>query len=360
MEARDWAPSPPAGDAAAGARDFFADRIAMAPMATGGNLPYRRLCREYGADLTCSEMVVADKLVAGSRAELPLLRSHPLEATFGVQLCGKRPEVVAEAARRAVALGARFIDLNFGCPIDLVVRRGAGAALLQRPAKLGQIVAAVRASVAVPLSVKIRAGYQEGRINALDTARAAVDAGADALVVHGRTREQRYRRAADWELIARVADSVAVPVIGNGDILTPWDVPARVAGTRIASVLVARGALIKPWIFRELKEGRPWLPTVAERWAVMRRYYDYATEHFGDDEKGQSRVKRFFLWHLGFWHRYRPWSEADFHAAAPEPLIQTRAPAVTGEPDAVLLASDAETDHETVWRRVLDRDFPDR
>ncbi len=337
---------------------LFAGRIGLAAMATGGNLPYRRLCREFGADLTCSEMVLADKLVAGSRAELPLLRRHASEAIFGVQLCGKHPDSMAAAAARAAELGARFVDLNFGCPIDLVVRRGAGAALLERPAKLGAIVAATRARVAIPISVKLRSGYQAQKPNALDTARAAVDAGADALVVHGRTREQRYRRAADWALIARVAASVDVPVIGNGDILTPWDLQTRLPGTRIASVMVARGALIKPWIFRELKQGRAWHPTLPERWAIMRRYYDFATEHFGEDERGQTRVKRFFLWHCGFWHRYRPYTEEDFRAAAPEPLIQTRAAAVVGEPDAVLLASAEASDHEIVWRRVLDRDYP--
>ena len=337
---------------------FFRDRVVMAAIATGGNLPYRRLCRELGADLTLSEMILADKLAAGSRAELPLLRRHPSEAEgFGVQLCGKSPQVMAEAARRAVDAGARFIDLNFGCPIDLVVRRGAGAAMLKRPAKLAAVVAAVRAVVTTPLSVKLRAGYEEGKINVLETARVAVEAGADALFVHGRTREQRYRRAADWSLIAAVADAVGVPVIGNGDILTPWDARTRVAGTRIASVMVARGALVKPWLFTELKQGRAILPTLAERWALLRRYYDYATEHFGDDEKGQGRVKRFFLWHLGFWHRYRPYTEDDFRAA-PEPLIQTRAAAVAGPADAVLLASGEESDHEVVWRRVLDRDYP--
>lgn len=357
-EMSDTIPAAVAAPDAQARADFFRGRVVMAPMATGGNLPYRRLAREYGADITCSEMILADKLVSGSRAELPLLRHHPSEQTFGVQLCGKSPEVVAEAAARVVEAGARFVDLNFGCPIDLVVRRGAGAALLKRPARLGQIVAAVRARVAVPLSAKLRAGYQEGRINALETARAAVEGGADALFLHGRTREQRYRRAADWDVIAQVAAEVPVPVIGNGDILTPWDAAAKKAASGVASLMVARGALIKPWIFRELKEGRPWQPTLAERWAVLRRYYEHATEHFGDDEKGQTRVRRFFLWHLGFWHRYRPYTEADYLAAAPEPLIQTRASAVEGEPDAVLLASGEEADHEAVWRRVLDRDYP--
>ncbi len=170
----------------------------MAPMAVGGNLPYRRLCREYGADLTCSEMVLADKLVKGG--EGPLLRSHPSEDTFGVQLCGKHADTLAEAARLAVDRGARFIDLNFGCPIDLVVQRGAGAALLKKPRKLAELVAAVRDAVTVPLSVKIRTGYSEDRQNAAEVALAGGGRGcrcAGASRAHAAAALQAQRELAD-------------------------------------------------------------------------------------------------------------------------------------------------------------------
>ena len=343
---------------AADRRDFFRDVVALAPMATGGNLPYRRFCREFGADLTCSEMVLAHKLVKGSRAELPLLRHHPDETTFGIQIAGKDPEVMAEAARIAVGHGAEYIDLNFGCPIDVVVRRGSGAALLKRPGRLARIVEVVRAAVDRPLLVKLRTGWSEEKINAEKTALLAVEAGADALSVHGRTREQRYRRDADWEVIGAVAAAVDAPVLGNGDILTVWDRELRLRETAVSGVVAARGALIKPWIFKELKEGRPWYPTVAERWGVMRRWFELATEHFGDDEKGLSRVERFFLWHLGFWHRYRPFTEADFLAARPASLIQQRSDPPTGDPEAELLASADPEDHARLWRRLLDRDHP--
>jgi len=337
-------------------REFFRDVIAMAPMAKGGNLPYRRLCREFGAVRTCSEMVLADKLVKGG--DRPLIRHHESEADFGVQLAGKKPGVMAEAALIAVVGGAKFIDLNFGCPIDLVVKRGAGAALMKRPTRLAEIVAAVRRTVDVPLSAKLRLGYSESKMNVVDLALRAQDAGADAVGVHGRTRNQRYRLNARWDLIDEVARAVDIPVLGNGDLLTSWDLEHRRRETSIRSFLVARGALIKPWIFRELKEGRPFYPSLAERWAILRRYCDLALEHFGDDEKGLGRARMFFLWHWKFWHRYRPWTEEEFRDHWPDSLVQVRNPRVSGDPDVVLLASEEEVDHERIWQRVLDRDFP--
>jgi tRNA-dihydrouridine synthase 3 len=338
------------------AREFFRDVIAMAPMAMGGNLPYRRLCRQFGAVRTCSEMVLAHKLVKGG--ERPLIRHHESETDFGVQLAGKHPEVMAEAAVIAVESGAKFIDLNFGCPIDLIVRRGSGAALLKRPGKLAQVVAAVREAVDVPLSAKLRLGYSEAKLNVVDLALRAQEAGADAVGVHGRTRNQRYRLNARWDLIDEVAQAVEIPVLGNGDLLTPWDLERRRRETSLTSFLVARGALIKPWIFKELAEGRPWYPTVSERWAVLRRYCDLALEHFGDDEKGLGRARQFFLWHWKFWCRYRPWAEAEYSSHQPDSLIQARNPRVEGDPDAVLLASEDEDDHDLIWRRLLDRNYP--
>ncbi len=325
-------------------------------MATGGNLPYRRLCREYGAERTCSEMILAHKLVKGG--ERPLLRHHPDEDHFGIQLTGKRLDVMADAAVMAAEAGARFIDLNFGCPIDLVVRRGSGAALLKKPSLLARVVGAVRDVVDLPLSAKIRLGYSEEKLNCVSVAKRAVEAGADAIGVHGRTRAQRYRLSARWDLIDEVSRTVDVPVIGNGDVFTPWDLERRRTETAVRSFLIARGALIKPWIFRELATGEAWSPTVAERWAVMRRYCEFAMDHFGDDERGLVRVERFFLWHMGFWHRWRPWTRDDFDAHLPESLIQVRAPQVTGEGDEALLASSDEADHARVFRRVLDRDYP--
>lgn len=336
--------------------DFFRGLVIMAPMATGGNLPYRRLCREYGAVRTCSEMVLAHKLVKGG--ERPLIRHHESETDFGVQIAGKKPEVMAAAAEMAVASGANFIDLNFGCPIDLIVNKGAGAALLKRASKLTEIVAAVRAAVEVPLSVKLRLGYAEKKMNVVDLAQRVEEAGANAVAIHGRTRNQRYSKSARWKLIDEAQSKVGIPIIGNGDLLTIWDLEKRRQETSVSSFLVARGALKKPWIFQEFAEGKAIYPSVAERWAIMYRYYELACEHFGDDEKGLVRVRRFFLWHLNFWYRYHPWTEAEHGAHWPDSLMQARNPSDVGEGDLALLASAEEADHEVIWRRILDKDFP--
>ena len=336
----------------------FRDITALAPMAMGGNLPYRRLCRAYGAQLSCSEMVLAHKLVKGSRAEEPLMRRHESETVFGIQIAGSKEAVMSDAARIAADRGCDYLDLNFGCPIDLIVRRGSGAALLKKPSKLVSIVAAVREAIDLPLLVKIRLGWSEEKIIAPELAVRIAEAGADAISVHGRTREQRYRRDADWDLIDRTARAVDIPVLGNGDILTVWDRDARLAQAAVSGVVIARGALIKPWIFKELAEGGPWYPTVAERWAVMRRYFDFACDYFGDDEKGLVRVQRFLLWHLGFWHRYRPFTRDDWEAVRPASLIQQRTSDATGDPEERLLRSDDADDHLRIWQRLLDRDHP--
>jgi tRNA-dihydrouridine synthase 3 len=216
----------------------------------------------------------------------------------------------------------------------------------------------VRTACDLPLSVKIRTGWSSRKPNAVRVAKVIEAEGADAIVVHGRSREQHYRRSANWDLIAEVAEAVSIPVLGNGDILTPWDLQWRLQGGAISSVLVARGALIKPWIFQELKQNRPLRISVAQRWAVMRRFYEYASEHFGADEVGQQRVKRFFLWHLRFWHRFRHFTEEDFLTAQPASLIQIRDSQPSASGDELLLSGAEAADHELIWQRVLDRDFP--
>src|SRR4029079_13915133 len=173
---------------------MFQDSVVMAPMTKGGNLPYRRLCSELGATVTVGEMALARQLLRGSKSEYALIRRAADERCFGVQLAGTKPEELAEAAQIAEARGASFVDLNCGCPIDDMTRRGIGAALLERPERLRRLLEAMGRAVTIPATVKIRLGWSDDRLTPLEVARAAEGAGVSAIFVHGRTRNQRYRR----------------------------------------------------------------------------------------------------------------------------------------------------------------------
>lgn len=303
----------------------FQDAVVLAPLTVGGNLPFRRLCAEMGADVTVGEMAVVRKLLRGSSAEYALLKSHPDERFFGVQLADKKAETLAEGARLAESRGARFVDLNCGCPIDQLTRRGLGASLLRKPTRLGRLVAAMKAAVSIPVTVKLRAGWHEDEVNVSEVARACEEGGADAIAIHGRTREQRYSKAADWDLIGRVAAERGIPVIGNGDILTAYEARERRQRSGVRSVMLGRGALIKPWLFREIRTGETWLPTAEERFLVLWRLVELLREHFGEDERGRTRVMRFLPWHLNFFCRYVPLPEEQFgEAARDHPLLQSR------------------------------------
>lgn len=297
----------------------------LAPLTKGGNLPFRRLCVNLGARITTSEMAYARQVNRRSRPELALLRKHPSESCFGVQLAAGKPQDAISAGRRAIDQGARFIDLNCGCPIHDVVRRGMGATLLQRPSALGRMVEAMVEGLDVPVTVKIRSGWKEGKNNASEVARLIEEAGAAAVTIHPRSREQRYSKAADWDLVRQLVEERSIPVIGNGDILTHYEAERMQRVSGCASLMVARGALIKPWIFQEIAEHKSWEPTAEERVGLYHRLAVYMKEHFYDDEKGRQRAMRFLPWHFGFFWRYRPLPESEFGEQSLEhPLMQTR------------------------------------
>ena len=274
-------------------------------MTKGSNLPYRRLCIELGARVLISEMVVARRLKQRRQGEYALIRRAPDEPCFAVQLCGNQPDEMAWAAALVESRGADFIDVNLGCPIDHFTRKGLGAALGRQPTKVRRIVEAMRNAVQVPVTVKIRLGWNADSLNYLTLAQAAVDGGASAIFVHGRTREARYRNPANWEAIAEIAAAVAVPVIGNGDLLFAHECHERLTSSGCTAVMTARGALTKPWLFTELTRGY-WDITAEERLTIYRRYVTLALEHWGKDDHGRGRLRQFLKWHLGFWCRYAP------------------------------------------------------
>ncbi len=287
---------------------MFADRLTgalvMAPMTKGSNLPYRRLCVELGARITMSEMTVARRLKQKRMGEFALIRRAPDEPFFGVQLAGTNPEEMAWAAGLVEDRGADWVDINFGCPIDHFTRKGLGASIGRQPQRVRRIVEAMKRGVTrVPVTAKIRLGWNDDDRNFLEQARAAAEGGADAIVVHGRTRNARYRLAADWDAIGEVVNAVQVPVVGNGDVLFPHEIEQARGRSGCAAVMTARGVLIKPWLFREAGEGYLDLDGEA-RVAIYRRYVALALEHWGNDDHGRARVREFLRWHVGFWCRY--------------------------------------------------------
>jgi len=338
----------------------FQDAVVLAPLTVGGNLPFRRLCVEMGADVTVGEMAVVRRLLSGTPSEFALLKSHPDERCFGVQLADKNPETLAEGTRLAESRGARFVDLNCGCPIDEITRRGLGASLLRKPARIGRLLTAMKQAVAVPVTVKLRAGWSEAKVNVREVARVCEESGAAAIAVHGRTREQRYSKAADWDLIGEIAAERGVPVIGNGDILTGYEARERRRRSGVRSVMLGRGALIKPWLFREVKTGETWLPTADERLGVLWRFVELLREHFGADERGKKRTLRFLPWHLNFFCRFVPLPEAQHGEASREhPLLQSRLQAPPADSALARLLGDGREDsHRRFAGELLDRAWP--
>ncbi len=302
-------------------------------------------------------MIYARQLVKGERKELALLRHHPTETNFGAQLATRDPKEAAEACRMVQDAGVRFIDLNCGCPIHDAVKRGMGSRLLQKPNRLHELLKAMVQASQVPVTVKLRLGYSENKITIAETTRAAVEAGVAGITIHGRTREQRYSRAADWATIAEMAETCPVPVWGNGDVLTPFEAQQRLDKQAISGAMIARGALVKPWIFQELLEGREWLPSPEEQWDILLRFVEYLKEHFGHDELGQRRGCHFLSWHLDWFSRYRPLPEQDwYHASLEHPLLQTR---ILGEPQLKIPEKAEQQQREELAERMWEGKDPD-
>lgn len=228
-------------------------RILLAPMAGVTDLPFRLLCREAGAGLVYTEMASDLALLGASRRSSEILRVSAYEHPVAAQLCGSVPESMALAAARAAAGDIDILDINMGCPAPKIVSNGEGAALMRDPARAEAIVRAVRAAVgaAIPVTVKIRAGWDECSINAVPFARAMEAAGAAAITVHGRVRTQFYRGRADWDIIAAVKQAVEVPVIGNGDVRSGADAVRMLSETGCDAVMIGRAALGNPAIFTE-------------------------------------------------------------------------------------------------------------
>ena len=301
------------------------NKLILAPLTKGGNVPFRRLCESFGADITISEMAYAYKLFQGDRKEKALLRRTSKDGIFGVQLAAENLGVAIEACQMAIDEGADFIDLNCGCPIHDTVKRKMGSHLLQKPKRLAKLVEGMVKKSSIPITVKIRSGWDEKNINALEVSKELESAGASAITLHGRTRSQRYSRKADWELISRVVQEVNIPVIGNGDILTFYEADQRKERSQCSALMMGRGALIRPWIFKEIKEKKSWNLSAQEKIKVYSRFAELMKDYFGHDDYGMKRATPLLAWHFSFLFKYQPLSKEKFEAQSKKhPLIQTR------------------------------------
>ena len=258
----------------------------FAPLAGITNLPMRLLAKAEGCALVCSEMISAKGLVMQSEKTRNMLQSHPDEKPLSVQLFGSEPQVMAQAARMVEASGADILDINFGCSVRKVLKTGSGSALMKEPKLAGDILMAVREAIRIPLTIKIRSGWEPSGKQALDIAQIAQDCGVDALAVHPRTARQGFSGHSNWEIIRQVKQTVTIPVIGNGDITCPADAVDMLAQTGCDAVMVGRAAFGRPWIFSEILAtlaGRPVSPTPHEkRFRIMKRFLNASVDHLGE------------------------------------------------------------------------------
>lgn len=280
---------------------LFKGKILLAPLAGITNLPFRMIAREFGCDLCLTEMVSANGLVRGSETTAGYLKTIPADRPLGVQIFGSDPQVMARAAVLVSKHKPDFIDINMGCPIRKVVRSDSGAALLKNPALAGAIIEAVVRVVTVPVTVKIRSGWSPQSINAVEIAGIVQAAGAAAITVHGRTAQQGFSGHADWGIISRVKKAVTIPVIGNGDIRNPSDAVRIFSETGCDAVMVGRGSLGNPWLFRGIRMllagvmDNP-APQLQERFEVVKRHFDREVETFGM-RAAQRMFRKHLLWY---------------------------------------------------------------
>eukprot|EP00834_Sanchytrium_tribonematis_P003903 NODE_169_length_14535_cov_0.769881.p5 type:complete len:527 gc:universal NODE_169_length_14535_cov_0.769881:7443-5863(-) len=307
---------------------FKSGKTYCAPLTTHGHVAFRRLCKSFGADITCGEMALSTSILQGKNSDWLTFKRHASEENFGVQIAASKVDVVhktCQLIRKHCQVD--FVDLNICCPIDGAYQRGIGASLLSKKSQLEQILESMSDALSykkesllsmdtsltdpeenVPLfTVKMRTGIKDGKNVAHEMIPVLENNGFDMASIHGRSREQRYSRLADWDYMANCSKLCnKMAFFGNGDVTSCTEYFEHMESTEINGILIARGALIKPWIFQEIKERKHIDKSATERLTMVKQFCDYGMEHFGTDSMGIEKVRRFFCEWWSFAHRYVP------------------------------------------------------
>lgn len=275
--------------------------IVLAPMAGVTDLPFRLLCKEQGADLICTEMVSAKGIFYNNKNTEDLLRIDDRERPVSLQLFGSDTDIISEMAKKIEHRNFDILDINMGCPVPKVVNNGEGSALLKNIPLAAKIIEKTVKAIDKPVTVKFRKGFGADEVQAIEMAKAAEAAGAAAMAVHGRTREQYYSGKADWEIIAKVKDTVSIPVIGNGDIFTPEDAKNMMEQTNCDGVMIGRGAQGNPWIFHQIKTYLetgmvPEKPPFSEVCRMILRHAKMQIEWKGE-KRGMREMRSHAAWY---------------------------------------------------------------
>lgn len=268
----------------------------LAPMENVTDYPFRMICKHFGADVVYSEFISSEALIREAEKAFKKMTIKPQEHPIGIQIYGNRVEAMVEAAQIAEEKGPDFIDINFGCPVKKVALKGAGSGLLRDVPLMIKICQSVAQAVSLPVTAKTRLGWDADSIQIVDIAKQMQDVGIEALAIHARTRAQGYKGNADWEWIRKAKLAVNIPIIGNGDVISPQQVVQMFADTGCDAVMIGRGAIHNPWIFRDAKEFMktgitPDQPVLEERVEILKQHYIYSVEYKGE-RKGVIEMRK--------------------------------------------------------------------